>query len=115
MPIWVNDSGQGPTALVPQELSGWCWAGFLIPGLWCLVYRKYLLFVVFMVLSLVTGGILGLVASIWCGLEGNRWAWQNRRWESIQQFRATQRVWVIWGIIIWVLMIGIGIASGLSH
>jgi hypothetical protein len=39
----------------------------------------------------------------------NEWAWQNRRWESIQQFRDTQRVWVIWGIFLVAMSVVLGI------
>ena len=39
---------------------------------------------------------------------GNQWAWQNRQWESIQQFKETQRVWAIWGLVLF--LVGIVLA-----
>ncbi|HET6457092.1 MAG TPA: hypothetical protein VFI02_22055, partial [Armatimonadota bacterium] len=34
-------------------------------------------------------------------VKGSEWAWQNRRWESVEQFKKVQRTWVIWA---WVLL-----------
>lgn len=27
------------------------------------------------------------------GIKGNEWAWRHKKWESIEQFKATQRKW----------------------
>lgn len=37
--------------------------------------------------------ILGTIWSIVLGVKGNEWAWQNRHFESIQQFKETQAAW----------------------
>lgn len=31
------------------------------------------------------------------GIRGSAWAWQNRRWESVDHFRRTQRNWALAG------------------
>ena len=33
-----------------------------------------------------------------CGFKGNEWAWQNRRWDNVQQFKDVQRIWTYWGV-----------------
>jgi hypothetical protein len=34
------------------------------------------------------------------GAKGSEWAWRNRRWESIEQFRRTQRRWGFYGLAV---------------
>jgi saccharopine dehydrogenase-like NADP-dependent oxidoreductase len=31
------------------------------------------------------------------GIKGSAWAWQNKRWESVEAFKRTQRKWAMWG------------------
>ncbi len=102
----MNTSGQ-PGAVLPPELQGWNWGGFLMGWIWSIAHSAWLGFVLCF--------FLGIIGNIVQGIKGNEWAWQNRRWESIEQFKATQRVWAIWGvvilavaIVIWILAIVIG-------
>jgi serine/threonine-protein kinase len=32
------------------------------------------------------------------GIKGNEWAWQSKKWDSIEQFQRKQRIWLYWGI-----------------
>ena len=82
---FVNDSGQRGAQL-PPELQGWSWAGFLMGWIWAIRHRAW------MGLAVCLG--LPGIGSIIQGVKGNEWAWQGRRWDGIQQFRDTQRVWV---------------------
>ena len=29
--------------------------------------------------------------------KGNEWAWQNKRWESVEHFKRVQHIWTMWG------------------
>ena len=98
-----NNSGQGPGTPVPPELQGWSWAGFLMSWIWSIAHSAWL----GLVLCLLTG-LIGMIVQ---GIKGNEWAWQNRRWESVEQFKATQRVWVIWGLALLALSVVISIIS----
>jgi hypothetical protein len=106
---FVNNSGQGVGTPVPAEIQGWSWSAFLMGWIWCIAHNSWLGFGVSLGAWVLQGLIvhgripLGLAAAIFCGAKGNEWAWQNRRWESLQQFRDTQRVWVVWGIVLWAL------------
>jgi len=40
----------------------------------------------------------GVAMMIILGIKGNEWAWQYKRWDSIEQFRRRQRIWMYWGI-----------------
>ncbi len=33
------------------------------------------------------------------GAKGSGWAWKNKRWDSIEQFKRVQRKWTAWGVI----------------
>jgi hypothetical protein len=35
------------------------------------------------------------------GAKESAWAWRNRRWESIDRFKAVQRQWALGGLIAW--------------
>ncbi len=56
------------------------------------------------------GWIISLVMSIILGLRGNEWAWQNKRWDSIEHFKRTQRTWMWWGIGVLLLQIALIVA-----
>lgn len=36
--VFVNTSGQGPSAVVPPEIRGWSWAAFLGGGIWSIAH-----------------------------------------------------------------------------
>ena len=44
-------------------------------------------------------------AKVLLGFRGNEWAWQSRQWESTQQFKLIQRMWMNWGTIIVVVVV----------
>lgn len=92
----ANTSGQ-PGAILPAELQGWNWGGFFLGWIWSIAHSAWLGFVLCF--------FLGIIGNIVQGIKGNEWAWQNRRWESIEQFKATQRVWAIWGLVIFIASI----------
>ena len=47
---------------------------------------------------------IGIIAclglQIWFGIKGNEWAWQNKKFESVEQFHSNQKKWAIAGIIV---------------
>jgi len=96
-----NTSGQGPSAVVPSEIQGWCWGGFLLGWIWCIVHKAWV--------GLVLCLLVGIVGSVVCGVKGNEWAWQNNRYESIAQFKEIQGKWTKWGVIILCVSVGLGI------
>ena len=102
----ANNSGQGPGAPVPAEIQGWSWAGFLMNWIWAIAHSAW----IGLILCLLTGPVGPIVQ----GIKGNEWAWQNRRWESIQQFKDTQRVWVIWGLVLVGISVVIWIISAVA-
>jgi hypothetical protein len=97
----VNTSGQGATALVPDEIKHWSWAGFLMNWIWAIGMNTWI-----GLLALVP--YVGLIMAIILGVKGNEWAWQNRKWESVDHFNKVQSIWVKWGIAILIISAVIG-------
>ena len=86
-----NTSGQGETADVPREIIRWNWGAFFLNWIWGIRNKTYIAF--FCVLP-----IIGFFMMIVLGMRGNEWAWQNKQWESVEQFQREQKIWSKWGI-----------------
>jgi hypothetical protein len=85
----------GPKPL-PPELDRWNWGAFLLNWIWGIGNNTYLA-----LLSLVP--VFGLAMFFVLGARGNRWAWQNGRWTSIEHFKRVQRGWATWGLAVWLI------------
>lgn len=96
-----NTSGQGKNAIVPPEIRGWNWGAFLLNWIWGIGNNTFVALLMFV-------PVVNLVMLFVLGARGNRWAWQNRRWESVAAFKASQRKWAWWGAAFWLLS---GLAS----
>lgn len=86
-----NTSGQGAAAVVPEEIKRWNWGAFLLNWIWSIGNQTWI-----GLLSLVP--YVGFIMAIVLGVKGSEWAWRNRRWESVQQFKEVQRIWAMWGV-----------------
>jgi len=77
-------------ARIEEELAKWNWGAFLLSFIWGSfngVGRAWLVWV----------PIYGFYELFLLGKNGNRWAWEGKRWQTIDAFHATQRKWAIWG------------------
>jgi hypothetical protein len=43
------------------------------------------------------------------GAKGNQWAWQNKKWDSVEHFKKTQRTWKRWGVALFIIGIVLGV------
>lgn len=113
-PTMGNTSGQGATAVVPEEIKGWSWAGFLMHWIWSIGMNTW-------IGLLALFGPITLIMMIVLGVKGNEWAWQNRKWESVDQFKKVQSIWTKWGIallIVYVIMMilwGAAVVAMIAH
>lgn len=82
-----NDSGEGNTARLPQELEGLNWGAYFLPLFWCMAHN--VIWGVF---------IRGSFFAFLYLFKGNEMAWQNRRFESIDEFKEIQKKWFFWGL-----------------
>lgn len=100
-----NDSGTGISATLPPQIKGFNWGAFFIPFWWSLSMRFFL-----GLLCIVP--YVGIIMHFLLGFMGNEWAWQNRRWNSIDQFNKVQKIWMYWGLGWWLCIIGLyGLAT----
>ena len=103
-----GENSSGMHGSVPPEImGGWNWGGCLLGWIWGIGHSVWI-------------ALLGLIVpwpimEVILGIKGNEWAWQNRRFESVEHFKEVQRKWTIWGIIIIVIgsfvIVGIMVAA----
>lgn len=102
-----NTSGQGKSASAPVEIKGWNWGAFFLPLIWGIGNKVWI-------------GLLAIIPIFWpimmivLGAKGNKWAWKNKKWESVEHFKKTQKIWAIVGLIIFIipiLIIGRGLTT----
>lgn len=107
----ANNSGQGhifdKSIPVPDEIQGWNWGAFLLPGFWPLTNKVWIGLIAWVDLFFLTGGLLWLAMGVILGIKGNEWAWKSRRWSSISAFKTHQKYWANAGFIflIYVLLL----------
>lgn len=80
---------------LPAELHRWNWGAFWLNWVWGLgnnTPRALMCFI----------PIYGIYETFLLGKNGNQWAWQNKSWASVEQFKQTQRNWAIAG---WALLL----------
>lgn len=92
-----NTSGQGKSAVIPPEIDRWNWGAFLFNWIWGVSNNTFIALLMFV-------PFVNFVMVFVLGSKGNIWAWQNKRWESVEQFKAVQHKWSKWAIIIYALM-----------
>lgn len=97
-----NDSGTGAAARLPGELSGLNGGAFVNPLFWSGAHNCY-----FGLLCFVPW--VGLIVPFVLLVKGNEWAWQHRRFESIEHFRAVQSAWAKWGWVCAVIYVAIAV------
>jgi len=93
-----NTSGQGKLATVPEEVKGWSWGAFGLTWIWGICNSVWIALLCF----------IPFFAYVWVfilGVKGNEWAWRNKKWDSIEHFKSTQRCWNIVGIVVFAISI----------
>lgn len=98
----ANTSGQGAASVLPDELKGWNWGAFFLNWIWGIGNGVWIAFLAF---------ILGIIWMVVLGIKGNEWAWQSKKWDSIEHFKRTQRTWAKWGIGLFIAAIVISIIA----
>ncbi|MDO8513880.1 MAG: hypothetical protein Q7S37_05240 [bacterium] len=131
----ATPSAGGSNRPFPPELNRWNWGAFSLTWIWSIGNRVWIgLFALIGPLSLAITVILGiigingsvqawsiayqicvilltligpmtLVVAIILGIKGNEWAWKNRKFENVEQFKAVQQSWTKWGVVVFILSI----------
>ena len=92
-----NGSGTGTTAVLPAELNGFSWGAFWLSWVWAIANNTWI-----GLLALIP--YVGVIMWFVLGAKGNEWAWQNRRWESVEEFRKVQSTWAKSGLITFIVI-----------
>src|SRR5271169_115260 len=80
---------------IPPELDRWNWGAFLLNWIWGVGNNTYVALLIFI-------PVFGLIMPFVLGARGSRWAWRNGRWDGVEHFKRVQRLWAIWGAVIWI-------------
>lgn len=105
-PQFENNSGQGKGILVPDGIKGWSWGAFLLNWVWAIGNKTWI-----GLLAIVP--YLGIIMAIILGFKGREWAWQNKKWESIEHFNTIQKKWAFWGVMLLVVPAVLGILAAI--
>lgn len=99
-PLKSNNSGTGEAP--PPEIAGmgFNWGAFFLTWVWGIAHGVWNSLLFF---------ILYIIWAIALGVKGNDWAWRNRKFQSVEQFKETQAVWARWGIIVFILWVLFGV------
>jgi len=114
----------------PLNLSKWSWGAFVLSwiwgffnGCWWMFLIKISTFLLVMLLwwvpfAVIFISLLDFGISVLFGVKGTEWAWNNRSWSSISNFKQTQDIWnkvglslFIFGIVIMVIVIILSLAA----
>jgi len=100
-----NTSGLGKGHAIPDGVSGWSWGAFLLNWIWAIGNKSWIGLIALL-------PYVGFIMTIMLGIKGREWAWRNKRWESVEHFQRVQKKWSMWGLIIFLgaLVLGIGAA-----
>lgn len=104
---FVNTSGTGKGAVIPDGVKGWSWGAFFLNWIWAISNRTWI-----GLLCLIP--YVGFVMSFLLGAKGREWAWRNKRWQSVEQFNQVQKKWSFWGVAIIVGIAGLGIVAAVA-
>ncbi|HRE16384.1 MAG TPA: cytochrome c oxidase assembly factor Coa1 family protein [Rhodocyclaceae bacterium] len=102
-----NNSGQGKLASVPAEIDKWNWGAFLLNWIWGIGNNTFIALLMFVPL-------VNMIMPFVLGAHGSAWAWRNKRWDSVEQFRDVQRKWAKWSVIVYVALIGLFVTLFMS-
>lgn len=74
---------------LPSEVKGWSWGAFIFTWFWGIFNKTWLSF-------LVLVPVIGWFFAFALGIYGKEWAWKNRQWNNIEEFKIIQKKWDKW-------------------
>jgi len=100
-----------PSGPEPPSAAGWSFAGFVPFGIFAFVNNMTMWGVVGLIVNILLGPLY-VVYAIIIGLQGKKLAWENRHFDSVQQFDDTMKAWNMWGLILLIVGVVIFILQG---
>jgi hypothetical protein len=93
-----NSSGQGAASIIPAEIDKWNWGAFLLNWIWGIGNKTFIALLMFV-------PFVNFIMMFVLGAKGSSWAWRNKKWESVEHFKAVQRKWAKWALIVYAVFI----------
>ncbi len=98
-----NTSGMDTTVPPQVQNMGFSWGAFGLTWIWGIGNQVWIAFLGFLIGLVPYLGALGnIVFYIWLGMNGHELAWKKRRFDSLEQFQSTMRVWNTWGLVMFI-------------
>ena len=96
-----------------SEIRGLNFGAFWFTWLWCFLHRLTSLGVVLLILPFVpfVGWLLDLGFAIYLLFKGNELAWSQRPFLTLIEFRAVQRAWRNWAIVVLLLTLALAVLA----
>ena len=109
----ANMSGWGSNYPVPKEVAkNFNWGAFFLSVIWGFGNKAYkismsalgitLMVYYSPVFGFIDNRLADLCISIYFGINGNKWAWQHKHFDSVEKFHKSQKKWAIAGIIFYI-------------
>jgi len=86
-----NTSGMGKGHDIPDGIEGWSWGAFMFNWVWAIGNKTWI-----GLIAIVP--YVGFIMVIILGLKGRKWAWENKKWQSVEHFQRVQRKWSLWSL-----------------
>lgn len=80
---------------LPKDLDRFNWGAFFTGWIWAIAMKNPLAFVL--------SFFLGFIGNIIIAIEGNKWAWQTREFDSLEEFIKVQEAWTKIGLVFFIL------------
>jgi hypothetical protein len=91
---------------IPKELKAFNWGAFLLTFVWGIRFRAWITLLaiplIFIQMPLMFNWILLGILQLYCGVNGNMWAYQLEWWKKPADFRKTQFGWACIAIILYI-------------
>lgn len=78
---------------VPEEIKKWNWGAFFLSWIWGIGNQVWIA-----LLALIP--FVNIVMIFVLGAKGSEWAWKAKEWQSVEHFKRVQRLWAIWGTVL---------------
>ena len=93
---------------MPKELQEFNWGAFLLTFIWGFKYKAWITFLaiplIWFQMPFCLNWILLCVLQIYCGFNGNKWAYQIEYWKKPADFRKTQMLWAVFAVMLHVIV-----------
>ncbi len=90
----------------PEKINQFNWGAFILTPIWGVFNNTPIAcFVIVLGFIPYIGILLSFLFALYCGMNGNEWAWKNKEWENTNHFHNVQRKWAQAGIFIEIITI----------